>query len=95
MKAETTSTPSTSAFRQALNAWARSDGVMWIYLFKVLIAAGLTLWLAMRLQLPHPSSAVITVFIVMQPQSGQVFAKSVYRLLGTVEIGRASCRERV
>lgn len=84
MKAETTSTPSTSAFRQALNAWARSDGVMWIYLFKVLIAAGLTLWLAMRLQLPHPSSAVITVFIVMQPQSGQVFAKSIYRLLGTV-----------
>ncbi|TWI56758.1 putative membrane protein YccC [Pseudomonas duriflava] len=72
------------ALRQALNAWARSNGVMWIYLFKVLLAAGLTLWLAMRFQLPHPSSAVITVFIVMQPQSGQVFAKSVYRLLGTV-----------
>jgi uncharacterized membrane protein YccC len=85
MKVQTTSAPPpTSAVRQALNAWARSDGVMWIYLFKVLIAAGLTLWLSMRLQLPHPSSAVITVFIVMQPQSGQVFAKSFYRLMGTL-----------
>ncbi|WP_278388012.1 FUSC family protein, partial [Pseudomonas oryzihabitans] len=58
--------------RQALGAWARSDGSLWLYQAKMLLAASLTLWLAMRLQLPHPSSAVITVFIVMQPQSGQV-----------------------
>ncbi|MFU1923561.1 FUSC family protein, partial [Klebsiella pneumoniae] len=44
----------------------------------------LTLWLAMRLELPQPSTATITVFIVMQPQSGQVFAKSFYRILGTL-----------
>lgn len=64
--------------------WARSDGVTWVFIFKVLLAAFLTLWLAMRLELPQPRTAMITVFIVMQPQSGPVFAKSFYRLLGTL-----------
>jgi len=71
-------------WRRELNGWARSDGVTWIYIFKVLIAAFLTYWVAMRLELPQPRTAVITVFIVMQPQSGHVFAKSFYRLLGTL-----------
>jgi len=71
-------------FRRELNSWARSDGVTWIYIFKVLIAAFLTYWIAMRLELPQPRTAMITVFIVMQPQSGHVFAKSFYRLLGTL-----------
>ncbi|RAU46876.1 MULTISPECIES: FUSC family protein [unclassified Pseudomonas] len=70
--------------RRELNGWARSDGVTWVYIFKVLIAAFLTYWIAMRLELPQPRTAMITVFIVMQPQSGHVFAKSFYRLLGTV-----------
>uniref|UniRef100_A0A1I8AM20 FUSC family protein n=1 Tax=Steinernema glaseri TaxID=37863 RepID=A0A1I8AM20_9BILA len=38
----------------------------------------------MRLELPQPRTAMITVFIVMQLQSGHVFAKSFYRLLGTL-----------
>ncbi|KAA8718979.1 FUSC family protein [Pseudomonas cannabina] len=71
-------------WRREFNSWARIDGVTWIYLFKVLIAAFLTYWLALRLELPQPRTALITVFIVMQPQSGQVFAKSFYRLLGTL-----------
>ncbi|HEY0285702.1 MAG TPA: FUSC family protein [Pseudomonas sp.] len=71
-------------WRREFNGWARSDGVTWIYIFKVLIAAFLTYWLAMRLELPQPRTAMITVFIVMQPQSGHVFAKSFYRFLGTV-----------
>ena len=71
-------------WRRGLNEWARSDGVTWIYICKVLTAAFLTYWIAMRLELPQPRTAMITVFIVMQPQSGQVFAKSFYRLLGTV-----------
>lgn len=50
----------------------------------MLIAAFLTLWLAMRLELPQPRTAMITVFIVMQPQSGQVFAGNFYRFLGTL-----------
>ncbi|MBC3952979.1 FUSC family protein [Pseudomonas folii] len=71
-------------WRREFNSWARSDGVTWIYIFKVLIAAFLTYWLALRLELPQPRTAMITVFIVMQPQSGHVFAKSFYRLLGTL-----------
>ncbi|MCK9700357.1 FUSC family protein [Pseudomonas syringae pv. syringae] len=71
-------------WRRELHSWARSDGVTWVYIFKVLIAAFLTYWLALRLELPQPHTAMITVFIVMQPQSGQVFAKSFYRLLGTL-----------
>ena len=71
-------------WRRGLFDWARSDGVTWVYIFKVLLAAFLTLWLAMRLELPQPRTAMITVFIVMQPQSGHVFAKSFYRVLGTL-----------
>ena len=71
-------------WRREFNGWARSDGVTWIYIFKVLLAAFTTYWLALRLELPQPRTAVITVFIVMQPQSGHVFAKSFYRLLGTL-----------
>ncbi len=71
-------------WRRGFFDWARSDGVTWVYIFKVLLAAFLTLWLAMRLELPQPRTAMITVFIVMQPQSGHVFAKSFYRFLGTL-----------
>nr|WP_314524304.1 FUSC family protein [uncultured Pseudomonas sp.] len=71
-------------WRRGFFDWVRSDGVTWVYIFKVLFAAFLTLWLAMRLELPQPRTAMITVFIVMQPQSGQVFAKSFYRFLGTL-----------
>lgn len=71
-------------WRRGFMEWARSDGVMWIYLGKVLIASYLTLWLAMRLELPQPSTAITTVFIVMQPHSGHVLAKSIYRFIGTL-----------
>jgi uncharacterized membrane protein YccC len=71
-------------WRPALRAWAQRDGVTWIYLFKLLTAAFLTYWVALRLELPQPSTALVTVFIVMQPQSGQVIAKSAWRLLGTL-----------
>ncbi|MGH8485545.1 MAG: FUSC family protein, partial [Pseudomonas sp.] len=71
-------------WRRGFFEWARTDGVTWVYIFKVLVAAFITLWLAMRLELPQPRTAMITVFIVMQPQSGHVFAKSFWRLLGTL-----------
>ncbi|UVL23562.1 FUSC family protein [Pseudomonas donghuensis] len=74
----------TLEWRRGFFEWVRTDGVTWVYIFKVLSAAFLTLWLAMRLELPQPRTAMITVFIVMQPQSGHVFAKSFYRLLGTL-----------
>ena len=80
----TTRMPLGEQLRRGWLEWARSDGVTWVFIFKVLLAAFLTLWLAMRLEFPQPRTAMITVFIVMQPQSGQVFAKSFYRLLGTL-----------
>ncbi|MCM2321308.1 MAG: FUSC family protein, partial [Pseudomonas sp.] len=70
--------------RHELAVWARSEGLSWIFIFKMLAAALTTLWLAMRLDMPQPSTAVMAVFIVMQPQSGQVIAKGLHRLLGTL-----------
>ncbi|MCX6076871.1 MAG: FUSC family protein [Campylobacterales bacterium] len=51
---------------------------------KSTIAALLALWIAMTLNMPDPRTAIFTVFIVMQPQSGLVFSKSYYRVLGTI-----------
>lgn len=80
----TSALPGAEMLRRATLEWARSDGVTWVYILKVMTAAYLAMWLAMRLELPSPSTACVTVFIVMQPQSGHVFAKSFYRLLGSL-----------
>src|SRR5260370_5863702 len=64
--------------------WLRADGPAWIYLVKALAAAFLALGLAMVLDLAQPKTAMMTVFIVMQPQSGAVLAKSFYRICGTL-----------
>jgi uncharacterized membrane protein YccC len=64
--------------------WARTDGLTWIYLAKALIACFLALGVAMKLDLPQPRTAMITVFIVMQPHSGMVLAKSFYRICATL-----------
>ncbi|MDH4567999.1 FUSC family protein [Pseudomonas sp. BN414] len=71
-------------FNRALVEWARSDGLTWAFIFKALLTAFLALWLAYRLELPQPGTVLVTVFIVMQPQSGQVLAKSFYRIIGTL-----------
>ena len=67
-----------------LHDWARTDGLAWIYIFKAVLAALLALWIAMRLDMPQPRTAMTTVFVVMQPQSGMVLAKSFYRFCGTM-----------
>ncbi|WP_433704492.1 FUSC family protein [Paraburkholderia sacchari] len=69
---------------QACADWARTDGLVWLYILKAIAAALLALGVAMKLDLPSPRTAMTTVFIVMQPQSGPVFAKSFYRLCGTL-----------
>ncbi|MBV8262075.1 MAG: FUSC family protein, partial [Paraburkholderia sp.] len=82
-----TSSPSQPAGERlcaALSDWARTDGLVWIYIFKAIAAALLALGIAMKLDLPQPRTAMTTVFIVMQPQSGPVFAKSFYRICGTL-----------
>ncbi|WP_321804128.1 FUSC family protein [Burkholderia sp. BCC1993] len=64
--------------------WLQTDGLTWLYMAKVLLAVFLSLFIAMKLELPQPRTAMTTVFIVMQPQSGMVFAKSFYRICGTL-----------
>ncbi|HDR9027348.1 TPA: FUSC family protein [Burkholderia vietnamiensis] len=72
------------AWFAAFGDWARSDGAGWLYLFKALLAAFIATGVSMRLDLPAPKTALTTVFIVMQPQSGAVLAKSFYRVIGTI-----------
>jgi len=77
--------PSTFAtFYEAGLQWARTDGLTWLYMFKAIAAALLALGIAMKLDLPQPRTAMTTVFVVMQPQSGMVLAKSFYRICGTL-----------
>lgn len=75
-------------FRRALLAacrdWATSDGLIWLHLFKTVMAALLALGIAMLLDLQQPRTAMTTVFVLMQPMSGMVLAKSFYRVCGTV-----------
>ncbi len=73
-----------AAWYAAFGDWARSDGAAWLYLFKALLAAFIATGVSMRLDLPAPKTAMTTVFIVMQPQSGAVLAKSFYRVAGTI-----------
>ncbi|HKU00803.1 MAG TPA: FUSC family protein, partial [Paraburkholderia sp.] len=80
----TSSQPGGPRLFQAFADWARTDGLVWLYLFKAIAAALLALGVAMKLDLPSPRTAMTTVFIVMQPQSGPVFAKSFYRICGTL-----------
>ncbi|WP_269501273.1 FUSC family protein [Burkholderia sp. IMCC1007] len=72
------------AIADAACEWARTNGVTWLYIFKTLLAALLALGVAMKLELPMPRTAMTTVFVLMQPQSGMVLAKSLYRICGTI-----------
>ena len=56
----------------------------WLFVFKTLSAFYIAGWLAMRLSLPQPSTAMMTTVIVANRQSGMVLAKSFYRSVGTL-----------
>jgi uncharacterized membrane protein YccC len=72
--------PLQSAWRDWLSDEALTIG----YMLKVLLACLLAMWLSLRFELDQPRTAMMTVAIVMQSRSGMVFAKSYYRLLGTI-----------
>lgn len=74
----------TFPWQRTLSEWLSIDAPVLIYMAKATIAALLALWIAMTLNMPDPRTAIFTVFIVMQPQSGLVFSKSYYRVLGTI-----------
>lgn len=69
---------------EALRDWAGGEGRAWIFVFKTLVAALLALWIAFRLGFDSPRSSMLTVFIVAQPQTGLVLAKSFWRTVGTL-----------
>lgn len=64
--------------------WWRQNSATLAYIIKVLIACLLAMWLSLRFELEQPRTAMMTVAIVMQSRAGMVFAKSYYRLLGTL-----------
>nr|WP_294977037.1 FUSC family protein [uncultured Pseudomonas sp.] len=73
--------PSLSAFAQAI---LRPRVVDLQFAIKAVLAGGIALYLAFVFQLQQPQWALVTVFVVSQPLSGMVLAKSVFRLLGTL-----------
>ncbi|WP_228893721.1 FUSC family protein [Pseudoduganella aquatica] len=54
------------------------------HIFNTVTTAFLAIAIATRLGLPAPQIAMVCVFIVMQPQARQVFAKGYHRMLGTI-----------
>ncbi len=70
--------------QEAARDWGRTEFPNWIYVFKMVFAGLLALGIGYALDLESPRSALITVFIVMQPQSGMILAKSFYRVIGTL-----------
>lgn len=72
------------AIVDASEDWANTDGLVWLHLLKTVTAALLALGIAMLLELQQPRTAMTTVFVLMQPFSGMVLAKSFYRIVGTL-----------
>jgi uncharacterized membrane protein YccC len=65
-------------------AWGKAEGLGWIYVLKTTIAALLALGVSLRLELGQPVTAMVTVYIIMHPQTGMVVTKSLYRVCGTL-----------
>ena len=61
-----------------------------IFSINSFVAAMLALYIAFSIGLPRPYWAMLTVYITVQPLSGALRSKAVYRVLGTVMGGVAS-----
>jgi uncharacterized membrane protein YccC len=70
--------------REMVLAGLREESTTWLFVVKTLLAFYITGWLAMRLELSQPSTAMITTIIVANRQTGLVLAKSFYRAIGTL-----------
>ncbi|WP_369939245.1 FUSC family protein [Xanthomonas medicagonis] len=62
----------------------RGEGEAWLFVLRTLLSIYLAGWIALRLDLASPMTAMITVMVVMHRQTGMVFAKAFYRVLGTL-----------
>src|SRR5258705_902505 len=62
-----------------------TNSIPWIFAAKTTASGLIALLVAFTFNLDQPYWALLTIFIVSQPlQSGQVLAKSLYRIIGTV-----------
>ena len=74
-------------FRRHFPGILRQEAARWGFVLRALTGAYLAMLLSMFLGLEQPSTAMLTALIVMQPQSGEVLAKSCHRMLGNAAGG--------
>jgi uncharacterized membrane protein YccC len=64
--------------------WAGTEGQRWLFVARTMLAAFSALWLAFRLGLDSPYTALATTLVLALPSSGMVLEKALYRFLGTL-----------
>jgi uncharacterized membrane protein YccC len=64
--------------------WLTTEGERWIFVARAMLASFSALWLAFRLGLDAPYTALATTVILALPSSGMVLEKAFYRFLGTL-----------
>src|SRR5471032_325398 len=64
--------------------WFNTEGERWVFVAKTMLASFSALWLAFRLGLDAPYTALATTVILALPSSGMVLEKAFYRFLGTL-----------
>jgi len=79
-----------SEVRREFAAWGNVEGKGWVFVFKTTLAALLAMGISMRLELGQPVTAMVTVYVLMQPHTGMVLTKSFYRVFGTLAGATAS-----
>ncbi|MES2103568.1 MAG: FUSC family protein [Pseudomonadota bacterium] len=66
------------------SAWAATQAPVIVHMIKLTVAVLLAMGITLRLDFAKPTTAMLTVVIVMHQRSGLVLAKSFYRFLGTI-----------
>lgn len=72
------------SIRQTIVSALAGEHKAWLFVLKAMLSLYLALYLSLALELPSPSSTMLTVLVVMNSQSGMVMAKAFYRILGTL-----------
>lgn len=82
--------PRLAASAREIVAMAGKEAAGWLFVFKTTLAILLAMWISLRFELGQPVTAMVTVIVIMQPQTGMVLTKSLYRVFGTVA-GTLAC----
>ena len=81
---DSTATAAGMPWHAGLRDFLKGEAGSWLFVLRTVVSFFVVGWLAMRLQLPQPGTAMMTTVVVMHRQSGMVLAKSFYRVLGTL-----------